>query len=196
MATINAINSNIPIEISKGGTAATSLTNHAVLLGQNTSAITGITLTDGQLVVGSTAADPVAASLTAGTNITVTPGAGTLSIASTPESLTWNDVTLAAGNLVAGNGYVADNAGLVTLTLPATCAFGKCIAVAGGVTGATGWLIAQNAGQQIHFASLSTTLGVGGSLASTLQYDSVELVCVVTDTTFVVRSSVGNITVV
>jgi hypothetical protein len=38
-------------------------------------------LTNGQVVLGSTGATPVAASLTAGTNITLTPGAGSLTIA-------------------------------------------------------------------------------------------------------------------
>lgn len=43
-------------------------------------------LTNGQLLIGSTGAVPVAASLTAGTGITVTPGAGTITIAATAGS--------------------------------------------------------------------------------------------------------------
>lgn len=38
-------------------------------------------MTNGQVVLGSTGATPVAATITAGTNITLTPGAGTLTIA-------------------------------------------------------------------------------------------------------------------
>lgn len=107
----------------------------------------------------------------------------------------WNEVvSLGPTSMVANNGYVANNAGLVALTLPLTAAFGTVIRVAG--KGAGGWLIAQNAGQTIHFGSSDTTPGVGGSLASTLQYDSVELLCTVADTEWTVLSVIGNLTVV
>src|SRR5690606_41586834 len=92
------------------------------------------------------------------------------------------------------NGYRANNAGLVTLTLPVTAAVGTVIRVAG--KGAGGWLIAQNAGQTIHFGVVDTSTGAGGSLASTLQYDSVELLCTVADTEWTVLSVIGNLTVV
>jgi hypothetical protein len=49
-------------------------------------------LTNGQLLIGSTGATPVAASLTAGTGITITPGAGSITIASSATGgggLTW-----------------------------------------------------------------------------------------------------------
>lgn len=42
---------------------------------------TGLGLTNGQLLIGSTGVAPVAASLTAGANITITPGAGSITIA-------------------------------------------------------------------------------------------------------------------
>jgi len=40
MATQNAIGSNIPIEITLGGTGAATLTDHGVLIGSGTGAIT------------------------------------------------------------------------------------------------------------------------------------------------------------
>lgn len=43
-----------------GGTGATSLTNHGVLIGQGTSAVVAATMTDGQLLIGQTGADPAA----------------------------------------------------------------------------------------------------------------------------------------
>jgi hypothetical protein len=106
----------------------------------------------------------------------------------------WNDVTAASAAMVVNNGYIADRGTLVTLTLPATAAVGSRFEIVG--KGAGGWLIAQNAGQQIHFAGLNSTVGAGGSIASTLRYDCVELICVTANTEFVVKSSVGNITVV
>ena len=40
-------------------------------------------MTNGQVIIGSTGATPVAAALTAGANITITNGAGSITIAST-----------------------------------------------------------------------------------------------------------------
>jgi hypothetical protein len=106
----------------------------------------------------------------------------------------WNEITGTSANMAVNNGYIANNGGLVTLTLPATAALGSIIRVAG--KGAGGWLIAQNGGQTIHFGALSSTTGVGGSLASTATFDAVELLCITANTDFEVLSSVGNITVV
>jgi hypothetical protein len=121
------------------------------------------------------------------------PGLNTLTISSASTAFTWNQITGTSSAMAAGNGYIANNAGLVTLTLPATAAIGDTIRVAG--KGAGLWLIAQNAGQTIHFGSLDTTVGVAGSLASILQYDCVELVCITANTDFLVLNSVGNLTV-
>ena len=54
-----------------------------VVVGSGTGAVTSLgQATNGQLVVGSTGADPVLATLTGGANITVTNTAGAISIAS------------------------------------------------------------------------------------------------------------------
>jgi len=105
----------------------------------------------------------------------------------------WTDVTGTSQAAAVDKGYTANNAGLVTITLPATAAYGSIIEVAG--QGAGGWLIAQNAGQLIHFGSAVSTTGVTGSIASTLQFDTIRLVCAVADTEFTVLSSVGNLDV-
>lgn len=127
--------------------------------------------------------------------ITVTgnPGTNTLTI-TTSAGFAWVEVTGVSDTMVIDTGYIANNAGVVTLTLPATAALGSIIRVTG--KGAGGWLIAQNAGQTIYFGASTTTPGVGGSLASTAQRDTVELVCVTADDDWNVLSSVGNITVV
>ena len=82
MATNNNINSDIPIEITKGGTAAASLTDHSVLVGSGTAAVTPITVgTDGQVVIGATAADPAFGTLTStGGTIDFTTGANSLNV--------------------------------------------------------------------------------------------------------------------
>jgi hypothetical protein len=106
----------------------------------------------------------------------------------------WTDVTGATVALDVNNGYSMNRATLITATLPAIAAFGSVIEIVGN--GAGGWLLAQNAGQTVHFGNQNTTTGAGGSLASTNRYDSLSLVCTVANTDFVVRTSIGNLTVV
>lgn len=191
--------------------------------------------TDGQVLISANGSAPAWASLTAGSNITITPGANSIEIAAagaagittiagdsgTATGATvniyggTNVTTSAAGDTLTinssgrlswsvissdqsadvNNGYICDKAGTLLLTLPATAAVGDVIRVT-GINFATGWKIAQNAGQTIHFGVSDTTTGAGGYLQSTAIRDSVELVCVVADTDFNVISSVGNITVV
>jgi len=102
----------------------------------------------------------------------------------------WIDQTSTSATMVINTGYVADNGSLVTLTVPATVPFGSVLAIAG--KGAGGWKIQMNTGQTADLGSSATTSA--GSLASTNQYDAIELVCVTANTTFVARSAVGNIT--
>ena len=69
--------------VANGGTGRATLTNHGLLVGAGTAAITQLAdATNGQLPIGSTGADPVLATLTAGTGITITNGAGSITISS------------------------------------------------------------------------------------------------------------------
>lgn len=106
----------------------------------------------------------------------------------------WVTVTGTSQQMVPNTGYFANNAGLVTLTLPVTMAVGQEIVVSG--QGSGGWTIAQNSGQQIILGNKLTTSGIGGSISSTAQYDNVTIVCMVAGTTFTVLNSMGNITYV
>lgn len=106
----------------------------------------------------------------------------------------WNEITGTSSAMAVNNGYIANNGALVTLTLPSTAALGTRIRVAG--LGAGGWKVAQNASQTIHFGSLDTTTGVGGSVASSNRYDALEMLCVAANTDWVVLSSQGNQTIV
>ena len=133
------------------------------------------------------------ATITAGAGISVTPGANTITIAST-NGIAWTEVTGTSQAMAVDSGYIANNAGLVTLTLPATAAVGDRVRIAG--KGAGGWKCAQNAGQTINFGNTATTVGTGGSIDSTNQYDALELLCITANTTWVTLSSVGNLNVV
>ena len=107
--------------------------------------------------------------------------------------LAWAEVTGTSQAAGINWGYITNNVGLVTVTLPSVIPLGKRISIIG--KGAGGWKLAQNVGQTIHFLSSNTTTGITGSLASTQQYNCVEIICTTANTDFVVRSSTGNITI-
>lgn len=74
---------NVSIEtVPSGGTGLSTITDHGIMLGSGTSAITVMTaLTNGQLAIGSTGADPVGAVLTGTANqVTVTNAAGSITL--------------------------------------------------------------------------------------------------------------------
>jgi len=121
-------------------------------------------------------------------------GAVTSIPASAGGSLVWTEVTGTTQAAAVMSGYITNNVALVTVTLPSTAAVGERVAIAG--KGAGLWKIAQNSGQTVHFGSIDTTTGTGGYLAATVRYDCVELICTTADTDWVVRSSVGSITIV
>jgi len=126
-----------------------------------------------------------------GSGITITDG---VISTSGGGGITWNEVTGTAQAAAADNGYICNNAALVTVTLPSTCAVGKTIRIAGKGTGL--WKIAQNAGQQIIFGNKNSTSGTPGYIAALYQYDSVELLCITADTVFSVTYAVGDLDVV
>jgi hypothetical protein len=76
------VNLDIPVIVAHGGTGLTTITDHAVMLGSGTGAVTPTGVgTDGQVLIGATAADPVWGTITStGGTITVTGGTNTLNI--------------------------------------------------------------------------------------------------------------------
>lgn len=114
--------------------------------------------------------------------------------AASGSSFAWNNTTATTQAMAVQNGYISNNAALSTFTLPAAAAVGQRVSVQG--SGAGGWLLAQNTGQTIHFGTSFTTGGTGGSLASTQQFDGVELICVTANTIWAVIRAQGNLTVV
>lgn len=175
--------------------AVTGTTDGAIQIGNGTGSLTSAAvLADGALLIGSTGIAPVAATLTPGANISITNAAGSITITGTGSTIEWNEDVGPAVAMAVENGYIANNAGLVTLTLPVAAAVGERVGIVG--KGAGGWLMAQNAGQTVHIIGSDTTTGVGGSLASTAQYDSLEAICITANTDWVIRSSMGNLTIV
>ena len=108
--------------------------------------------------------------------------------------ITWSEVTGTSQSAAVNNGYITNNTSLITVTLPSSAIVGDMIEVAGKGTG--GWTLAQNSGQVIHMEGVDSTTGTGGSLSSSERYDAVRLLCITADTDWLVRSGIGNLTVV
>ena len=178
-----------------GGTGVSNPTGHGVAIGEGSAPFNFIPLTSGQVLIGSTGVDPVAATLTPGPGISITNGPGAITIAATGAGFMWQRIS-ANQTLVKENGYICVSpGGTLLLALPAVSAIGDSIEVT--LQGATGWTITQpNAGSQIHAGSQSTTVGVGGTLSSTAQGDTIELVCINTNADWQVISMIGNLTVI
>ncbi len=192
MTTNNATNGPYPLSAAQGGLGVASPTAHGVLIGEGASAVTPIVLTAGQVLIGTTASDPSGATLSAGTGISINSASGAITISSTGVgSIVWNDVSGTTQAAAINQGYIISNASQTTVTLPATAAEGSVFGIAG--KGAGGWILQMNTGQTCHFGNAATSSA--GSLTSTNQYDSVQIVCVTANTTFVVLCAQGNLTV-
>jgi len=72
------------LDVGSGGTGATTLTDGGILLGSGTGAITALgAAANGQIPIGDGTTDPVLATLTAGYNLLVTNGAGSITLGTT-----------------------------------------------------------------------------------------------------------------
>lgn len=116
--------------------SVTGTTNHALQIGNAGGSLTSLGVaTDGQIPIGSTGADPVLATITAGTNITVTNAAGSITIAANAVSATFNytAVNFAASpySATATDFYLGVDAtgGAVTIRLPNAPVTGRSFVV-------------------------------------------------------------------
>lgn len=149
---------------------------------------------DGKLLIGSAAFPYIRANtLTAGTGVQITNGAGSCTIGTSSSVMTWS-LKGASDVLEVGKGFICNAGAALSFSLPAVSAVGDVIGVA--LDGSTSWTITQAANQQIRIGSSQTTLGAGGSLASTAQGDKLELVCVTQNLRWMVLDVIGNITVI
>lgn len=111
-------------------------------------------LTNGQLIIGSTGLSPVAATLTAGPGITITNGAGSITI----NSVVYTDQT--ATTLSINSGTFATAAG--AYVLPASPSQGDLIEI---VTLSAGVIVTANAGQSISVNGITSS--VAGTATNT-----------------------------
>ncbi len=162
------------LTVAGGGTGRASHTAYAVICGGTTS----------------TAAQQSVASVGNSGDVLTSAGAGALPTWAAPSGggITWTEVTGTSQSAAVNNAYIANNAGLVTVTLPATAAVGNTVEVVG--KGAGLWRLTANTGQTIKMGSSTTTSA--GSLTGTSQYDAIEVVCITANTTWVVRGPVTS----
>lgn len=165
---------------------------NSALLTTNQTGVPALTgpFTNGQLIIGSTGARPVVANLTAGTGITISNSAGGITINSTGSGMATVEVTGTTQAMAINTRYIANNAALVTLTLPAVAAIGDTIIVNG--KGAGGWRIAQNASGQINVGAIASTAGVGGHVDSTNRFDTITISCITANNIWTFEAGIGS----
>ena len=162
----------------------------------STSGAAALTLNSGS--VGITATGVYGVSVASPQVVTISSAGALGSQALAPPSgIIWSVVTGATQTIVNGHGYFANAAsGGVAFTLPATSPVGSAFAIAGLSTG-SGWSVVQGASQAVQIGSLTSTAGIGGSLASTNNTDGFYAVNAVANNLFVAPSGVqGNISIV
>jgi hypothetical protein len=178
------------LAVGRGGTGATTFTANGILIGNTASAISATAeLADGQLLIGHTGNAPVAATLTQGTDLSITNGNGSINIghatiSNIPGS---NSTTLSAGGTftainsvtVSAQGHLtAQNTETYTLpsdtntTYDLTAPSAGTLRLSGSdsttddvtISGSSGITISQLAANNINAALGSTiTIGTGGS---------------------------------
>lgn len=157
---------------------------------------TGVANTGSTITVGGNVAFSGAFTFTGtlSNNTSVTfPVSGTL--ATTSQVVATVNQTTSSATLAANTRYVCnDGASLITYTLPATASIGDTYTIVGFSSG--GWKIAQGSGQSINIGNKVTTVGAGGSLASSNLGDCVTLTCNTANNGWTAYAIQGNITVV
>ena len=126
--------------------------------------------------------------------IVISATGNTVTFSSPGGGTEWISVSGTTQALEKGNAYVNANVAQTVFSLPATAAFGDFYIICG--VGAGGWTISQGAGQSIILGNVTSTVGAGGSITSTLRSDSIQIVCVTANTGFKALTWGGNLTVV
>lgn len=170
-------------------TITTGAARKNITLSNNTILLSG---TDGTTMTFPAASETFPAHGTSG-NVMVSNGTIWTSAAPAAGGITITEVTGTTQTAVINAGYITNNAGLVTVTLPTTAVVGSVIEIYG--SGAGGWAIAQNAsGQIIGDGTVGglTTVGVTGTLTSTNRYDTGRLVCITANNVWSFSPFKGN----
>jgi hypothetical protein len=197
-ATITNLVLTNPLSVANGGTGTTSFTPYGVTVAGSTSTapLSSIDLTAGQVLIG-TSTSPVAASLTAGTGISITTGQGSITITNTEAAgggVVWLDEATSF-TAAPGTGYFVS--AVATATLPnntgASHLGDTVIIYYTGSSGAVS-IISANATATIRIGTADSTAATG-SVVNTAQGDSLTLTYHDTDNEWYCRGVQGNWTV-
>ena|ERR1700741_1652412 len=120
--------------------------------------------------------------LTAGAGVSISQSGSNITISASSVATNFVVVSTTSQSMAVDTTYQPNNSGLVTLSLPATASLGARINIIG--FGSGGWQIQQSAGQQVIVGNVQSSVGAGGSVSSTNQYDAIALCCVVANTTW------------
>jgi hypothetical protein len=168
---------------SNGANTVTGLAtaNSATLITNSTGVPSwSASMTNGQILIGSTGASPTPSTLVGGTGITISNGAGVITISAAATSISWNTIAGTTQAAAVFNGYVVGNAAQTTITLPTTFGVGEVVIIKG--LGAAGWILKAGAATTIQLGQTATS--AGGTLASAHNFDIVYVSGLVADTTW------------
>lgn len=189
MAFNNAIDANstgIQTLSSAGVWSGSTVTQYGSLIGGASNAISSLGVaTDGQLVIGDTGATPVLATLTAGTGISITNAAGSITIDVSNDGLAWSE-TSGTFTAVIANGYSLT--GVSAITLPASPSTGNTIVFQCNTASA---VVITAAGTQIIRVG-STASSAGGTATNTGIGNVFTLTYSATNTVWMARGVQGN----
>ena len=150
------------------------------------------TLTDGQVWIGDTGTNAVAATLTPGTGIVIGGGAGTITISTTGGGFDIATIAGTSQSAAINTMYIALNAAQTTVTLPGTCAVGDTVILVGATANVGGWILDAPAGDTITYNGSTTSSG-GTITSSALAGQTIEVVCDVANTSWIVVDTVNTI---
>lgn len=189
MAFNNAIDANsagVQTLSSAGVWSGSALTQYSTLTGGASNAIVSLGVaSDGQLVIGSTGTTPVLATLTAGVGISITNGAGAITIAVSDEGSNWSETS---GTFTAVEGYAYSLIGASTITLPASPTIGDTIIFVCNTASA---VVVTAAGSQIIRLGSSAS-SAGGTATNTAIGNAFTLTYSSTNTVWIARGVQGN----
>ena len=180
----DGVNSAAPIWATISPSDIGTLTAHGILIGEGSSPITSLVLDSGQILIGSTGADPVAAAINSGTGILVGNSAGSITVSlssvanltllsnisgvSNPPSANTLTATIDAaigstqGNILYRNGTVW------TVLPPGTAGqFATSGGAAANISWSTGLLAANNLSDVVSASTAALNLFVTRSVVTT-----------------------------
>jgi hypothetical protein len=127
--------------------------------------------------------------LSAGSGIALSSDSTSVTVAVSGGGLAQSEVTGTSQAMVVNTRYIANNAGLVTFTLPTTMAVGEIMEIYN--KGAGLFKLAQNASQSCRFSGSTSTTGTGGSVTAQSRDDYMRITCLTANTLFHISGAIG-----